>query len=101
MPDLAERSELLEIGHGGHVAGERVVTLTEIGETVPEPTPGVRDKVAERRALRDFLVAKLELREVTADRPIEIEGAPLHPAHDRRCGDTLCDRSELEERVRV
>ena len=80
VPDLAERRELLQIGHRGDVFGERVVALAEIGEAVAEPAPGVRDEVAQRRARSGILVADPELRKVAADRRVEVEGVALDQA---------------------
>src|SRR4029077_3073631 len=73
MPDLAERGQLLELGHRRDIARERVVTLAEIRETVAEPATRVGHEVPERRAPRDVLVAQLELRKVAADRRVEVE----------------------------
>src|SRR3989442_5276833 len=98
MPDLAERRQLLELGHRSHVAGERVVALTEIGKAVTEPAAGMGDEMAKRRALGRSLVAQLELREEAADRCIEVERAALDRAHDGPRGNRLGDPRDREKR---
>ena len=101
MPYLAERGELLELGHCRNVAGEGVVSLAEVRETVAEPAAGVGDKVPERRALGDVVVAEVEFGQVAPDRRVEIQRTPLDEAHHDGCRHRLGDRRDLEEGVGV
>src|SRR5439155_11673733 len=86
MPNLAERGQLLELGHSRYVARERVIALAEVGEAITEPTASVGHKMPEGRALCDFLIAELEFRQVAPDRCIQIERAALDQAHDHGRG---------------
>ena len=101
MPDLADRRQLLEVGHRRDVPREGVVALAEVREAVAEPAAGVRDEMTKGRALRGVLVAQAELRQVAADRCVEIERATFDEAHDDRRRDRLRDRRDLKERVAV
>src|SRR4029078_5494894 len=99
MPDLAERGQLIQLGHRRDVAREGVVALAEVGERIAEPPPGVGHEMTERRALRGVLVAKLELGDVAPYVRIQIERATLDEAHDDRRRNGLRDRCDLEEGV--
>jgi hypothetical protein len=101
VPDLPQRRELLELGHRGDVALERVVAVAEVREAVAEPPAGVRDEMADRRALLRGRVTQPERRDVAAYRRVEIERAALDEPHDHRRGHRLGDGSDLEERVAV
>src|SRR6266550_2114225 len=101
VPDLANRRELLELGHRRDVPGERVVALAEVREAVAEPAAGVGDEMAEGHASRRVLVAQAELRQVPADRRVQIERATFDQAHHDRRRHRLRDRRDLKERVAV
>ena len=100
-PAAAGREELWHVGQTVHHSRERVVTLPHPRRVREEPVTDearrVREEVADRDLLREPRGGQAERREVPSHRIVERELAALDQRHDRRRGERLADRADLEE----
>jgi hypothetical protein len=115
--DLDQPSEQDEPGvvvtekspEGGHLrvsrkalcdeTGDGVVAVAGIDGVIGPPSAGMGQQVPYRQPGGDILVHEPKVRQVVADRRVEVELAHIDQAHDRHAGIGLDQRADLETGV--
>ena len=99
--DESRRRQLLEDGHALDEARERVIAVAGVLEEVAVPAGRVVEQLKDRHALGDFWIAERQLRNVGANRRVEVDLALLDQPQEGDGRVRLPGRAELEERVLV
>ena len=96
-----ERRRLLEARHRLHEQVERIRSLAGVLEEVAVPARRVIQEVQHRHVACDLLVLQAKLRNIGANRRVELDATLFDELHDRCRRVRLAGGPDLEQRVGV
>ncbi len=98
-PQRAGRHDLWQVGHLGHVAGQRVVAAARLAEEVAQPAAHVGQQVAGGDRSLGRLVLQAQFGQILFHRRVEADQPLFDEAHDDGAGDRLGGGADLEQGV--